>query len=87
MRNFLIFVMIGASGLLAACGQKGPLVLPDAQKHKPTTVNPAKPLTAAPAAPDSTTPAQQPTQPPAPPPASTPTQSKDDKSSGPAATP
>ncbi len=90
MRHFLIFGLICASGLLAACGQKGPLVLPDAQKHKPTTVNPSKPLTAAPAAPTAPTapaaPASTaPTLPPAPAPG--PAQSKDDKPSDAATTP
>lgn len=86
MRNFLIVGLICASGLLAACGQKGPLVLPDAQKHKPTTVDPSKPLTAAPTAP--TAPAS-PTAPAAttPTPPAAPVQSKDDKSSDAAATP
>jgi len=92
MRNLLIFGLIFASGLLAACGQKGPLVLPDAQKHKPTTVNPSKPLTAAPAAPTAPTapaaPASTtPTPLPAPAPAPAPAQSKDDKSSDAATTP
>ena len=95
MRNLLIVGLICASGLLAACGQKGPLVLPDAQKHKPTTVDPSKPLTAAPAAPTSPTSPTSPAAPAAPAaPASTapappaaPAQSKDDKSSDAAATP
>jgi predicted small lipoprotein YifL len=90
MRHFLIFVMICASGLLAACGQKGPLVLPDSQKHKPTTANPVKPLTtapAAPAAPASTTPTTPPAAVPSSPAADAGTQSKDDKPSETAATP
>ena len=83
MRHFLILGLICASGLLAACGQKGPLVLPDAQKHKPITGNPSKPLTPAPTAPTAL--AAPASTMPAPPPA--PAQSEDDKSSDAAKTP
>jgi predicted small lipoprotein YifL len=76
MRKFAIPVSICAFGLLAACGQKGPLVLPDAQHHKPTTANPAIPLTTAPA-----------TAAPAAPAAGAGAQSKDDKPPGAASTP
>jgi len=56
-------------------------VLPDAQKHKPTTANPANPLTATPATPV-TAPVPAPGSVPAPtqtPAAGTETRSQDDK--------
>jgi predicted small lipoprotein YifL len=35
MRNASVVVLIGVAGMLLACGQKGPLVLPDAvHPHK-----------------------------------------------------
>jgi predicted small lipoprotein YifL len=39
-------IIVALGGLLLACGQKGPLVLPDAPKHKrtvPPLVSPVKP--------------------------------------------
>jgi predicted small lipoprotein YifL len=47
-------MIIALAGLVLACGQKGPLVLPDAPKHKRSA--PAKPGPAA-------TPPAQPQQP------------------------
>jgi predicted small lipoprotein YifL len=47
MRNIAALGVLSVLGLLAACGQKGPLVLPDAQKHKPVLTNPALPQTGA----------------------------------------
>jgi predicted small lipoprotein YifL len=87
MRNLAFTALLCALGLLAACGQKGPLVLPDAQKHKPTTANPAIPLTATPPATPpaaAQAPAQAPAQVPAlapAPAAGAAAQSKDDKPS------
>ncbi len=75
MRNVSIMAIAFAFGFLAACGQKGPLVLPDAQKHKPTTANPATPLTGAPAP----TPASTPAPTPSTPATGADAQSKDDK--------
>ncbi|MGA2776452.1 MAG: lipoprotein [Steroidobacteraceae bacterium] len=49
MRNFAMLALTFALGVLTACGQKGPLVLPDAQKHKPVVTSPAVPQTVAPA--------------------------------------
>ncbi len=41
MRNAMPFAVFAAVTLLCGCGQKGPLVLPDAQKHKPNSAAPA----------------------------------------------
>jgi predicted small lipoprotein YifL len=92
MRNIAVLGLICALGLLPGCGQKGPLVLPDAQKHKPVITNPAVPPTGAPATatpPPAATqaPTSSPTQaPPAAAPDSS-SQTKDDKSSNAASTP
>ncbi len=48
MGNFAGPVLALAFALLTACGQKGPLVLPDAKKHKPVVTNPVAPPTATP---------------------------------------
>jgi predicted small lipoprotein YifL len=96
MRNLACAIVVCASVLVAACGQKGPLVLPDAQKHKPTTANPANPLTApapAPAAAPTAVPTPTPTQSPAQMPTQTPApagagaQSRDGKPSDATTTP
>jgi len=41
MRNTMLFAGFAAVTMLCGCGQKGPLVLPDAQKHKPRSAAPA----------------------------------------------
>jgi predicted small lipoprotein YifL len=55
MRYALAFLLFGAAEILAGCGQKGPLVHPDA--HKPKVVTPSAPAapSAAGASPVSTT--------------------------------
>jgi predicted small lipoprotein YifL len=64
MRNLMLFSAFAAVTLLCGCGQKGPLVLPDAQKHKPISsapvAAPAPPPPAAAPAP-ATTPTPTPT--------------------------
>jgi predicted small lipoprotein YifL len=49
-------IIVALGGLLLACGQKGPLVLPDAPKHKrtvPPLASPVKPIgSGAPSAPN-----------------------------------
>jgi predicted small lipoprotein YifL len=64
MKNAHLAVVICLGGILLGCGQKGPLVMPDAQKHKRTVPAPpsapAKPASggdgssAAPSAPNAT---------------------------------
>lgn len=46
MRYALAFLLFGAAEILAGCGQKGPLVHPDA--HKPKVVTPSAPAAAPP---------------------------------------
>jgi predicted small lipoprotein YifL len=100
MRNIAALGVLSVLGLLAGCGQKGPLMLPDAQKHKPVLTNPALPQTGAhpaatppPAATPAPAPAATPTPSPTPtpaPPAAAPdasSQTKDDKSLNAASTP
>jgi predicted small lipoprotein YifL len=41
MRHRILVASCAAVTLLCGCGQKGPLVLPDAQKHKPNSSAPA----------------------------------------------
>ncbi|HWS70367.1 MAG TPA: lipoprotein [Steroidobacteraceae bacterium] len=51
MRNMRLLVAVAVAGALLGCGQKGPLVLPDAQHpHKKIGVGkpPATPATSAP---------------------------------------
>jgi len=51
MRNVRLLVAVAVAGTLLSCGQKGPLVLPDAQHpHKKIGVGkpPATPATSAP---------------------------------------
>jgi len=56
------WVFICLAGVLCACGQKGPLVLPDAQKHKRTI--PAPPTAAPePAVPGASAPTDSPAHP------------------------
>src|SRR5271166_4221784 len=80
MRSFAALALVYVLELLSGCGQKGPLVLPDAQKHKPVITNPVMPSTGAPSSatpvPTATpTPMPAPTATPSPTPASSPTQS------------
>jgi predicted small lipoprotein YifL len=61
-------IIVALGGLLLACGQKGPLVLPDAPKHKrtvPPLASPAKPNGSS--APSSPNPAGEPSVPATPP--------------------
>jgi predicted small lipoprotein YifL len=60
MKIVRLWLPLCLAGMLAGCGQKGPLVQPDAPKHKKTTSTPAA---AAPAQPASGAPRSQGTGP------------------------
>ncbi|HEX9404020.1 MAG TPA: lipoprotein [Steroidobacteraceae bacterium] len=68
MRIVRLWIPVCLAGLVVACGQKGPLVLPDTPKHKKTVSSPRTPTAPAPTTPAPTAPA--PTAPAPAPPAS-----------------
>ncbi|HWY94798.1 MAG TPA: lipoprotein [Steroidobacteraceae bacterium] len=57
MRIVRLWVPVCLAGLVVACGQKGPLVLPDTPKHKKTVSSPRTPTAPVPTAPVPTAPA------------------------------
>jgi predicted small lipoprotein YifL len=63
MRNMMAVVILAALTALPGCGQKGPLVLPDAQKHQP---KPAPPTDSPPPASAATAPSPTAPTPPTP---------------------
>ncbi|HEY4444534.1 MAG TPA: lipoprotein [Steroidobacteraceae bacterium] len=56
MKIVRLWIPVCLAGLVVACGQKGPLVLPDAPKHKKAVPSPRAPATPAPTTPAPTTP-------------------------------
>jgi predicted small lipoprotein YifL len=65
MRNLRVFVLLALAAAAAACGQKGPLVLPDAQhpRKKVKFPTPPKPPSTTSDAPAATDPAKDPAPP------------------------
>ena len=51
MKIVSLWIPVCLAALVVGCGQKGPLVLPDAPKHKKTLPGPRTPAPAPPAAP------------------------------------
>ncbi|MHB8475095.1 MAG: LPS translocon maturation chaperone LptM [Steroidobacteraceae bacterium] len=51
MKIVRLWLLLCLAGILTGCGQKGPLVQPDAPKHKRTTKPAAAPAQPAPGAP------------------------------------